>query len=78
MRELSYQGLGGDVVYECSGAGPASAQLLNLVRRKGRYVQIGLFGKAVAFVWTNSAIKNSLCQVAMRRFLQLGPKPYNF
>jgi L-iditol 2-dehydrogenase len=49
VRELSYQGLGADVVYECSGAGPAAAQLLKLVRRKGRYVQIGLFGKSIAF-----------------------------
>lgn len=49
VRELSYQGLGADVVYECSGAGPAATQLLKLVRRKGRYVQIGLFGKSIAF-----------------------------
>jgi L-iditol 2-dehydrogenase len=49
VHELSYQGLGADVVYECSGAGPAAAQLLKLVRRKGRYVQIGLFGKSIAF-----------------------------
>ena len=47
VRELS--DLGADVVYECSGAGLAAAQLLALVRRKGRYVQIGLFGKSIAF-----------------------------
>src|SRR5690606_7401424 len=41
--------LGADVVYEGSGAGPAAAQLLQLVRRRGRYVQIGLFGKPVAW-----------------------------
>ncbi len=46
-QELTWQGLGADVVYECSGAGPAAAQLLRLVRRRGRYVQIGLFGKPV-------------------------------
>ena len=33
--------LGADVVYECSGAGPAAQQLLKLVRRRGRYAQIG-------------------------------------
>lgn len=49
VRELSFEGLGADVVYECSGAGPAAAQLLELVRREGRYVQIGLFGKAVSW-----------------------------
>ena len=49
VRDLTLAGLGADVVYECSGAGPAAAQLLKLVRRQGRYVQIGLFGKAVAW-----------------------------
>ena len=28
---------------------PAAAHLLKLVRRRGRYVQIGLFGKAVSW-----------------------------
>ncbi|MBE0690522.1 MAG: zinc-binding dehydrogenase, partial [Anaerolineae bacterium] len=49
ISNLTREGLGADVVYECSGAGPAAAQLLDLVRRKGRYVQIGLFGKPVAW-----------------------------
>ena len=49
VRELSLEGLGADVVYECSGAGPAAQTLLSLVRRRGRYVQIGLFGKPVAW-----------------------------
>ena len=48
VAELS-DGHGADIVYECSGAGPAAAQLLTLVRRGGRYAQIGLFGKAVAW-----------------------------
>jgi L-iditol 2-dehydrogenase len=43
------EGLGADVVYECSGAGPAAQQLLTLVRRGGRYVQIGLFGRPIAW-----------------------------
>jgi L-iditol 2-dehydrogenase len=47
--DLTQEGLGADVVYECSGAGPAAAQLLTLVRRRGRYVQIGLFGAPVAW-----------------------------
>ena len=42
-------GCGADVVYECSGAGPAAQQLLRLARRAGRYAQIGLFGKPVAW-----------------------------
>lgn len=49
IRDITPEGLGADVVYECSGAGPAAQQLLTLVRRGGRYVQIGLFGKSVAW-----------------------------
>jgi L-iditol 2-dehydrogenase len=49
IANLTDEGLGADVVYECSGAGPAAVQLLDLVRRRGRYVQIGLFGKPVAW-----------------------------
>jgi len=49
VRDRTLEGLGADVVYECSGAGPAAQQLLTLVRRHGRYVQVGLFGKPVAW-----------------------------
>ncbi len=47
VSEITQEGLGADVVYECSGAGPAAQQLVRLVRRRGRYVQIGLFGKSI-------------------------------
>ena len=40
-------GVGADVVFECSGAGPAAQMALTLVRRKGRYAQVGLFGKPI-------------------------------
>ena len=49
VHELSTERLGADVVYECSGAGAAAQDLLKLVRRRGRYVQVGLFGKPVAW-----------------------------
>ena len=49
VADITPEGLGADVVYECSGAGPAAQQLLELVRRRGRFVQIGLFGKPVAW-----------------------------
>lgn len=49
VRDITPEGLGADVVYECTGAGPAAMQLLSLVRRRGRYVQLGLFGKPVAW-----------------------------
>jgi L-iditol 2-dehydrogenase len=41
------RGVGADIVYECSGAGPAASMLLELVRRGGQYAQIGLFGRSV-------------------------------
>jgi L-iditol 2-dehydrogenase len=46
---LTSDGLGADVVYECAGAGSAAQMLLQLVRRRGRYVQIGIFGKPVTW-----------------------------
>jgi L-iditol 2-dehydrogenase len=50
---LEVQGLSGgwgaDIVFECSGAGPAAIGLLQHVRRGGQYAQIGLFGKPVAW-----------------------------
>lgn len=49
LLELTPGGFGADVVYECSGAGPAAQHLLTLVRRGGRYVQIGLFGRPVSW-----------------------------
>jgi L-iditol 2-dehydrogenase len=49
VQGITPEGMGADVVYECSGAGPAAMQLLQQVRRGGRYVQIGLFGKPVAW-----------------------------
>lgn len=39
--------LGADVVIECSGAGGGAATCLEQVRRGGRYVQVGVFGKPV-------------------------------
>ncbi len=42
--------LGGspEVVVECSGAAPAAATLLGLVKKSGRFVQVGLYGKPIA------------------------------
>jgi L-iditol 2-dehydrogenase len=38
---------GADVVFECSGAGPAFDLGMNLARRQGKLIQLGLFGKRV-------------------------------
>ncbi len=40
-------GAGVDVAFECAGAGPSAQGCLALVRRRGRYAQVGLFGKPV-------------------------------
>lgn len=40
-------GLGADVVFECAGVGPSAQNCLSLVRRRGRYAQVGLFGQPV-------------------------------
>lgn len=38
---------GVDVVLECSGAGPALANALDLVRKEGQITQVGVFGKPI-------------------------------
>lgn len=48
IRDMT-NGLGADVVCECAGAGPSAQHCLELVRREGRYIQIGLFGKAITW-----------------------------
>ncbi len=40
-------GLGMDLAVECAGVGPSFDQCLRLVRKAGRVIQAGLFGKAV-------------------------------
>jgi L-iditol 2-dehydrogenase len=49
VAELSTEGLGADVVVECSGAARAANTLLDLVRKAGRYLQIGVLGKPITW-----------------------------
>ena len=42
-------GVGADVVFECAGVGASAQSCLNLVRRRGRYGQVGLFGKPITW-----------------------------
>lgn len=44
MREKT-NGEGADIVFECSGAAPAVMMGIQMLRRRGQYTQIGLFGK---------------------------------
>ena len=43
------EGVGADVVFECAGVGASAQSCLNLVRRRGRYGQVGLFGKPITW-----------------------------
>lgn len=52
-------GLAGiDMVFECSGAGPALELALQVVRPQGRIVQVGLFGKPVTSVFDQVVMKD--------------------
>jgi len=46
----SSQGYVADVVLECSGAQAAAQMCLDLVRKGGKYTQMGLFGKPVSII----------------------------
>ena len=57
VRDLT-GGIGADLVIECSGAAPAIASTVDLVRKKGRICAIGLTGKDnIAFPWDKAAFK---------------------
>lgn len=47
IMQQETDGIGFDVVVECSGAGPAIAAVLKFVRRQGQYIQMGLTGKEI-------------------------------
>jgi L-iditol 2-dehydrogenase len=50
-------GVGADVVVECSGAGAAAAMGLELVRRGGKYTQMGMFGRPISVDFERIAYK---------------------
>jgi len=55
---MDLSGVGADLVIECSGAPPAIAGMVDLVRKKGRICAIGLTGgKTVDFPWEKAAFK---------------------
>ena len=53
------QGMGADVVFECSGAAPAARAGLNVLRRGGQYTQVGLFGKPIEIDFEQIAYKEA-------------------
>jgi len=53
-------GLGADVVFECAGVGTSAQTCLDLVRRCGRYSQVGLFGKSISWPLDQLVMKELL------------------
>jgi L-iditol 2-dehydrogenase len=57
VMELT-NGVGADIVIECSGAPPAIASAVDLIRKKGKICAIGLTGgRNVDFPWEKAAFK---------------------
>ncbi|MGD8401682.1 MAG: zinc-binding dehydrogenase [Bacillota bacterium] len=52
-----FGGEGADVVFECSGSQQASRMALEVVKPRGRYVQLGLFNGDVSFPMNQAAAK---------------------
>jgi L-iditol 2-dehydrogenase len=48
---------GADVVFECSGAAPALATAIQLIKKQGSLTQIGLYGKPITVDFEKIAIK---------------------
>ena len=77
VRDLS-GGYGADVVLECSGAGPAVSLGLDMVRKRGKFTQVGLFGHPIevnfeAIAFKEIFVKGTVSQstFAWRRSLKL-------
>jgi L-iditol 2-dehydrogenase len=71
-------GYGADVVLECSGAGPAVSMGLDMVRKRGKFTQVGLFGRPIEVNFEAIAFKEidvhgtvSQSTFAWRRSLKL-------
>ena len=56
VRELT-GGYGADIVLECSGFPAAARMALEMVRKRGKYTQIGLFGKPIEIDFEKIAFK---------------------
>jgi L-iditol 2-dehydrogenase len=56
VRELT-DGYGADVVLECAGVPVAARLALDLVRKRGKYTQMGLFGRSIEIDFEKIAFK---------------------
>ena len=59
-------GYGVDKAYDASGAAPAVNQVLPLIKKRGRFVQVGLFAKKYIELDTESIIQREIEYVGCR------------
>lgn len=59
-------GVGVDIAFECSGAVPAANKALEVTRRKGVVVQMGVFSEAKEPIWTDLILHKEICYVGSR------------
>ncbi|MBU5266678.1 zinc-binding dehydrogenase [Virgibacillus proomii] len=59
-------GYGADVVFECSGTVPAAKQGLDVLRKKGNYVQVGIFSQPAVPFDLEKVIQNEIRVVGSR------------
>jgi L-iditol 2-dehydrogenase len=59
------RGYGADVVIECSGAEASAALCLDLVRKMGRYTQVGIFGSPIRLDLDKVVVKQLRLQGSM-------------
>ena len=48
---------GADVAFECAGVGASAAACLELLKPRGRYAQVGLYGKPISFPMDQACLK---------------------
>ena len=65
IKEMT-NGEGVDIAFECSGAVPAANKALEITRRKGKVVQMGVFPEAKEPIWTDLILHKEICYVGSR------------
>ena len=58
--------VGADKCFECSGAVPALNKALEIVRRKGTVVQMGVFENSHETIWTDLILHREIVYVGSR------------
>ncbi|WJP97283.1 zinc-binding dehydrogenase [Macrococcus bovicus] len=66
ILDLETQGKGPDKVFDCTGAIPAVNEALPLIKKKGTFVQVGIFKDAITPIDTNAIIQREINYVGCR------------